>query len=502
MSGLDGIVAGVADDIVPGLQYSLATKRGAQYVKQRNSSTFYPNTSNTYSIASGQRTIRVLISDAGSSMLDLSTVRIACRINNTGGEPLLFTGRHLACMFMRATTRIKGVLVDDVQYYNRLVGMLQSFKPANANYSDGVGQLGTGYSDTANVLSAITVSGAGAVTASSKANVAEGIRLLGPDVDPIPANSSRRVIFDLPGISALNNHYLLPLGRYPLEIQLELVKDPKDVLASGFLNPDGSISGTKTTPTTSMTFTIDEVEVKADTLLLDSAVTNNIEEALVGGKPLSLHLRPWNVTLYNISGTSTFSQIFNRAYSRLLSIFVNFLPKKLPDSYAALWTESNLFSSWHGHTDETGFFPGKKPQYNATRDEFRYQVQLGSHLYPNTAIRSHAESYYHLQKCVGELTTGVGVSTGPTYRSTNFHLATDFEKVASTPAGQADFSGVNTKVSGEQMRLFFEKITTVEDMAVGTAEADKWSFAPDIMYICANYDQIVQLRLEGVVLAD
>jgi hypothetical protein len=37
MSGLDGIVAGVADDIVPGLQYSLASKRGAQYVKQRNS---------------------------------------------------------------------------------------------------------------------------------------------------------------------------------------------------------------------------------------------------------------------------------------------------------------------------------------------------------------------------------------------------------------------------------------------------------------------------------
>ena len=47
MSGLDGIVAGVADDIVPGLQHSLATKRGAKYVKQHNNSSFYPNTSNT-----------------------------------------------------------------------------------------------------------------------------------------------------------------------------------------------------------------------------------------------------------------------------------------------------------------------------------------------------------------------------------------------------------------------------------------------------------------------
>jgi hypothetical protein len=36
MSGLDSIVAGIEDDIIPGLQYSLASKRGAKYVKQRN----------------------------------------------------------------------------------------------------------------------------------------------------------------------------------------------------------------------------------------------------------------------------------------------------------------------------------------------------------------------------------------------------------------------------------------------------------------------------------
>ena len=488
MSGLDGIVAGVADGIVPGLQYSLATKRGAKYVKQRNSSTFYPNTSNTYSITSGQRTIRVLFSDAGSSMLDLSTVRMACVIRNNGPNPLVFTGRHLACMFQRITTRVKGVQVDDIQFYNRLCGMLMSFRPANANYSDGVAQLGTGYHDQ--------IIEGGEIHAN-------GIRLLGPDVELIPGNSARRVIFDLPGVSILNNHYLLPLGRYPLEITLEMVSDPRKVLAAGYLNTDESVNTTVST-----SFQIEEVEFKGDTLLLDSAVISNIEEALVGQKPLSLHLRPWNVTMYNVAGTSTWSQIFNRAYSRLLSIFVNFTPKTVAPEFEELYTESNLFSSWHGDksqegaagTSANGWRPGSAPRYSFTRDEFRYQVQLGSQLYPNTAIRSHAESYYHLQKCVGELTTGVGVSTGPTYRSTNFHLATDFEKVASTPAGQADFSGVNTKMSGEQMRLFFEKVSFVEDMTGGAP--DQWSFAPDQMYICANYDQIVQLRLEGVVLAD
>ena len=134
----------------------------------------------------------------------------------------------------------------------------------------------------------------------------------------------------------------------------------------------------------------------------------------MGGKPLSLHLRPWNVTMYNVAGSTTFSQIFNRAYSRLLSIFVNFRPKKIAPKYAALWTESNMFSSWHGDLSATGGIPGDQPAYAFDRDEFRYQIQLGSQLYPNTAIRSHAESYYHLQKCVGELTSGVGVRTGPT----------------------------------------------------------------------------------------
>ena len=92
MSGLDSIVAGIEDDIVPGLQYSLASKRGAKCVKQRNSSTFYPATSNTYSVTSGQRVIRVALADSGSSLLDLSTVRVMMRIKNKGAAPLVLKG--------------------------------------------------------------------------------------------------------------------------------------------------------------------------------------------------------------------------------------------------------------------------------------------------------------------------------------------------------------------------------------------------------------------------
>ena len=72
---LDSLVATVEDDVLPGL----ASRRGAANVRERNFSTFHPATSNTYTIPS-QRVIRVVLSDSGSSMLDLTTVRVACTI--------------------------------------------------------------------------------------------------------------------------------------------------------------------------------------------------------------------------------------------------------------------------------------------------------------------------------------------------------------------------------------------------------------------------------------
>ena len=85
-----------------------------------------------------QRAIRVVLSDSGSSMLDLSTVRVACAIKNASdSQPLVLIGRHLACMFQRVTVRVKAVITDDVSCYHRVVGMLMNLRPLNSLYSDG-----------------------------------------------------------------------------------------------------------------------------------------------------------------------------------------------------------------------------------------------------------------------------------------------------------------------------------------------------------------------------
>ena len=71
------------------------------------------------------------------------------------------------------------------------------------------------------------------------------------------------------------------------------------------------------------------------------------------------------------------------------------------------------FASWHGAEGDAEWLPGTKPAYNYDRDTFRFQVQLGSQLYPLVPISSFAEPFYQLQKCVGSLTTGVGIASGP-----------------------------------------------------------------------------------------
>ena len=107
MSNLDAIVATVEDAIVPGLGYSLHTQKASSYVREYKFSTFRPSGSNIYSVASGQRVIRFLISDGGKAMLDLHTLRLNFQITNTdAANPLYLTGRHPACLFSRLTIRI------------------------------------------------------------------------------------------------------------------------------------------------------------------------------------------------------------------------------------------------------------------------------------------------------------------------------------------------------------------------------------------------------------
>ena len=108
---------------------------------------------------------------------------------------------------------------------------------------------------------------------------------------------------------------------------------------------------------------------------------------------------------------------------------------------------------------------------------------------------SLGESYYQMQKCIGQLQSETGTKIGANYRSTNFHLCMDLEKVSSTPAsGGMAFSGLNTKASNDQLRFSFDDVTSLD------AE-DDYRCIPQRMYVFAHHAVLVELRAEGVITA-
>ena len=83
--------------------------------------------------------------------------------------------------------------------------MLQKFNTPVHNYNQGVAMTGTDDDGQSNVLIA-------PVAGPTTIFIRHGLALNGPGEEWIAPNSSRTVVFDLPGCSLTNSHFLLWLG--------------------------------------------------------------------------------------------------------------------------------------------------------------------------------------------------------------------------------------------------------------------------------------------------
>ena len=278
---------------------------------------------------------------------------------------------------------------------------------------------------------------------------------------------------------------------------MEVVSSATDACAPGpWVTPAG------TNQALSTTFEISDCELKADLVILDSGIVESVSKALAAGTPLNMPLRCWSQAMCPISATGgSFSQNITRSYSRLNRLH------HLPAHQVEDCRERHLdavepihLSPWwqrHGPAHRTHV------QLQSRLVSYAGGHPIGSALYPSNPIRSCAEQYMQLVKAVGALPEAVGLSIGPNYRS-NAHIAgIDLEKASgATPAGgKANFTGMSTKNSGE-IRIVYENIQADADMAVGTADANKYNYYPRKMYVCLYYDATVQLRKSGVLYAD
>ena len=119
--------------------------------------------------------------------------------------------------------------------------------------------------------------------------------------EPIAPNSTRRVVIELP-CGLFGSHYLLPIGRFPVEVTLELAAADA-VAMTGPIKAGATADGGEDVAC-STTYEISNVRLLADTISLDGALSDSIDEALLQGKPLPIAYSRWSKSVLHAAGAA------------------------------------------------------------------------------------------------------------------------------------------------------------------------------------------------------
>jgi hypothetical protein len=458
---MEGHANSVEDRLIDGLSFKLAP--GASYVQERRSVTYHPSGSNSYSSA-GTKLIKLHIT--GDGWLDTSTFRVMFDlVNSEGTEAKLL--RPLGgpwCFFRRMRVLAGNQVIEDIDNYNRVHEM---FSTLTASYSrinvssEGFGEDWNTRGNTTNPLTPSNLTG-------------------------IKGGQSQTVLFK-PLSGLLGQSKMIPLRYCPLTFEFELVNNPNIPILST-LSPTGA--DFFTSANTSLSWSIANVQVKVDVCTLDNSLDNSYAEHLLSGKALPINFSTYVSQTQSLLSSSDLGQQkirlnVTRALSRLKSVFVTL--EKTPD--LTITADLPLYL---GRKEWNSFYSPMQPYAKGANNkfdseaEFSFQLQLGSKLFSEYPIASHAEAYYQLRK-----TLGVQSSTlhnfdidSHEYRNWKFILGIDMERVL-----EAGFTGINTR-SGDILSVRFDhKSSVTKDYATS-------------MHIVLHADVILEIRDSGTVIFD
>lgn len=123
---------------------------------------------------------------------------------------------------------------------------------------------------------------------------------------------------------------------------------------------------------------------------------------------------------------------------------------------------------------------------NNQAGEFEVQIQIGSKKFPETEIRSHAEAYYQLRKCLGVQSSTVhsfDISASE-YRNSKLIMGFDTEKNLGS-----GFTGISTRAGDLLTVKFNHRSTKPEDFA-------------QQVYITLHSDNVLEIRDSAVSVFD
>ena len=214
---------------------------------------------------------------------------------------------------------------------------------------------------------------------------------------------------------------------------------------------------------------------------LDNALDNSYAQRLLSGKSLPISYNTFVSQLQTAPAGDKVLINVSRALTRLKSVFVTLQKDNTNGTARKFW--NNFYSPAYNEC---------KTAYNYdTNGEFEFQLQIGSKLFPEYPIRSHAEAYYQLCKCLGVQASSVHNFdiNAKEYRSTKFVLGTDCEKVL-----DAGFTGISTRV-GDLMSVRF-------NYANGNITNSDGARLADRLHIVLHSDQILEIRDSGCQVFD
>ena len=446
----------VEDYLIDGLSFKM--KGGASYITDRRSVTYHPAGSNIYTPIA---TKLIKINVTGDHWLDPSTCRVMFDLVNLESE----TAKELrplgnAWSFIkRVRCLVNGMVVEDISDYNRCHELFSIMQSEGTRKNDEVESFGRTW-DHMNSISATEY-------------------YTEQNFSGVKGKQSQTVLFK-PLLGILNQPKYLPLRYAPLTIELELVNDFKEPIIE--IN---SVS-VFTAENTSDKWQIQNVQFKADLVILDNSLENSYAQHLLSGKSLPIN---YSTIVSQIQSTLTTLDAgqpiirlnITRALSRLKSVFLTlFGPEsKITDNERNLYKGMKSWNNFYSPMRDYG--AGSQLQYDEN-GEFECSLQLGAKRYPEYGIRSHAEAYYQLRKTLGLQSSKVHSFDidFAAYRTWKFIVGIDMEKVLEAP-----FTGMNTR-AGDILNVTFSHNST---------EPTKYAKGCHIVLHC---DCIMTIRDSGV----
>lgn len=445
------------DEMIDSLTFKLDNT--ANYVTSRNSVSYNAQGSNIYQSGSGSRVVRFVLSGTGQ-YLDPSTVRLTYTLVNNDDQAnhYLFPIGGPWSFFRRGRVYSgAGAVLEDIDYMNRIHEMFHLLT-SKANRDDDLNVEGFGgYWDSDKVIAASDAAG----NTATRDALATGIR-----------PGAQKTVSFKPVFGIFNQPKMIPLQWCPLTVEFELVTGIDDAIVTALDNSQFP------TNNTSMSWQIQDVQIKADVVELDSAVHNEYASHLMQGHPIPINYTSFITQLQAVTN-STIAANITRSCSRLKSIFINF-DKSLTQSAAA--SKSLMKKSWNSF-----YHPMRMGNYDYNK-ELQIQVLIGNKPYPIFPTRSGAEQYYQLKKSLGihgSSFHSISIDTLAKYMSDHYIVGIDTEKVLG-----AAFSGVNCRQ---------DLITLQAKGANGNIDT---ALYPDQVYVCLQPDYVLEIRESGILVID